>query len=119
MIRMYYHLEVAPGRTDEAEKLLKEWASRMKGNPGFLGCYVFKEVGHHGGGDYGLMHDWQKSEDMHNFWQKNQQFVPPGAAGTFHPDEHGHEHDEHEGPQKELFHREFHGHYELIFHVAP
>ncbi len=111
MIRMYYHLEVAPERTDEAEKLLKEWASRMKGSPGFLGCYVFKEVGHQGGGDYGLMHDWQKSENMHNFWQKHQQFDPIPPA-------HSHEEEEEE-EQKELFHTEFHGHYQLIFHVAP
>ena len=113
MVRMYYHLETAPGRVDEAEKLLKEWASRMKGSPGFLGCYVFREVGHHGG-DYGLMHDWQSSKDMHAFWEKNKQFAPPMGD---HP--HEHEEDEHEGPQKELFHEEFHGHYELIFHVSP
>ncbi len=116
MNRMYYHLVTAPGRTDEAEKLLKEWASRMKGSPGFLGCDLFKEVGHHGG-DYGLMHDWQSKADMHNFWEKNKQFVPDGASDTFV--DHEHEGDEHGGPQKRLFYEEFHGHYELIFHVAP
>ncbi len=114
MIRMYYHLAVAARRADEAEKLLKEWASRMKGNPGFLGCYVFKEMGHHGGNDYGLMHDWQSSEDMRTFWEKNKQFALQTGG---HP--HEHEEDDDEGPQKELFRQEFHGHYELIFQVLP
>lgn len=41
MMRMLDHFEVAPSRADEAERLLKEWDSRMKGSPGFLGCYVF------------------------------------------------------------------------------
>ena len=109
MIKMFYHLEVAPARSDEAERVLRDWASRMKGNTGFLGCYVLKEVGHHAG-EFGLMHDWQNSEGWYPFCQKNQQF------GALIPH---HSHEEEEEQQKELFHMEFHGHYQLIFQVLP
>ena len=114
MIRTFNHFEVAPGRADEAEKLLKEWASRMKGSPGFLGCHVFRAYGHDMSNDYGLMQDWHSSEDSRAFREKNKQFALPIGDSAHH-----HEEDEHEGPQKELFHVEFHGHYELIFHVSP
>jgi len=68
MMRMLDYFEVAPGRADEAERLLKEWASRMKGSPGFSGGYVFKEVEHTGGRDYAPMCDWENSEDLQAFW---------------------------------------------------
>lgn len=114
MIRVFNHYEVVPGRADEAEKLLKEWALRMKSSPGFLNCQVFKAMGHDMDNDYGIMHDWQSSEDSYAFWQKNKQFAPTAGDSS-----HSHEEDKDEGPQKELFHQEFHGHYELIFNASP
>ena len=106
MKRMFYHLEVAPSRRDEAETILKDLASRMKGYKGFLGCSVMKEEGHHTG-EFSLMHDWNSLDEWNVFCEENERF---GALITQHSDEEA---------KEELFITVFHGHYQVILKVLP
>lgn len=105
---------VAPGRNEEAEKLFKAWASRMKGSPGFVSCSVLRALGEHGSHDYALLQQWESNDDARAFLEKNREFNPTLGAPSHH---HHDEEDDEEGEQKELFHEEFHGHFEVIFKV--
>ncbi|MDP3878847.1 MAG: antibiotic biosynthesis monooxygenase, partial [Dehalococcoidales bacterium] len=103
MHRNFYNYDVTSGKGEEAEKFLKDRASRLKGSPGFLGCSIMKHAGHgHDAGhdDYAFMHDWQSTEDLQAFMKKNgtttrEFFDPPkleGSASHKHQPEAPHEH---------------------------
>ncbi|MBI2979296.1 MAG: antibiotic biosynthesis monooxygenase [Chloroflexi bacterium] len=131
MHRNFYNYDVAEGKSAEAEKWLKERASRLKGSPGFLGCSIMKHAGHGdeaGHDDYAFMHDWRSGEDLQAFMKKNattsrEFFAPPKLKGSVshahsHEDAHEHPH-EHEAAETEggAIRVEFRGHYEVIFQL--
>lgn len=109
----FNHYSVAPGRSEEAEKLLIAWATRMKGAPGFISCAVLKETGEHGGHDYAMVQEWKNHDDDSAFSAKNRQFNAAAGAPSHHHD------DEDDGGKKQevLFEKEYHGHFEVIFRV--
>ena len=122
--RNFYNFEVAPGNGEQAEAFLKERASRMKGSPGFLGCYILRGTGNHGGNDYAFMHDWRSVEDWNAFLAKNalsakEFFAPdPSKYPESKVHSHQHAHQEHEAnEQKGPFYVEFHGHYDMISQI--
>jgi len=74
MHRNIYNYDVAPGKSEEVEKILRDLSSRLKGNPGSLGCSITKyiEYGRDASHDvYAFMRDWLNKADLQTFTKNN------------------------------------------------
>jgi heme-degrading monooxygenase HmoA len=104
---------VAPGKSGEAEELLNSWALRMKGSPGFISCTIMKARAEHGLQGYAMLRRWESHDAEHAFGEKYGNLNPTRGA----PSHHHNDDEDDEDEQKELFHEEYHGHFEVIFEV--
>lgn len=108
MHRNIYNYDVLPGKGKEAEKFLKDRASRLKGSPGFLGCCILKEIGHdsaeeHEHDTYAFIHDWRSPQDLQTFEEKNATTSREFFARA--------------QEMKGVIETKSHGHYEVIFQL--